>query len=42
MPADEVAQGDIPFGLMHTNFRFRLRRMPGGRHIKDEEKEIRL
>ena len=42
LPADAVIQGYIPLGLMQTSSRSRLRRMPHGRHIKDERKEIRL
>jgi hypothetical protein len=42
MPADKVTQGDIPLGLMKTSLRSRLSRMPHGRHIKEERKEIRI
>jgi hypothetical protein len=40
--ADEVTQGYIPLGLMQNLLRSRLSRMPHGRHIKDERKEIRI
>jgi hypothetical protein len=40
--ADTVTQGDIPLGLMQTSLRPRLSRIPRGRHIKDERKEMRL
>ena len=40
LPADDVTQGDIPLGLMQTSLRSRLSRMPHGRHIKDERKEL--
>jgi hypothetical protein len=39
---EKVAQGDIPLGLMQTSLRSRLSRMPHGRHIKEERKEIRI
>jgi hypothetical protein len=39
LPADKVAQGDIPLGLMQTQLRSRLSRMPHGRHIKKKEKK---
>ena len=42
LPAEKVTQGDIPLGLMQTSLRFRLSRMPHGRHIKEESKEIRI
>jgi hypothetical protein len=42
LPAGTVTKGDIPLGLMQTSLRPRLSRMPRGRHIKDERKEIRL
>jgi hypothetical protein len=42
LPAEEVTQGDIPLGLMHTSLRSRLSRMPRGRHIKVKRKEIRI
>jgi hypothetical protein len=42
LPADKVTQGDIPLGLMQTSSRSRLSRMPHGRHIKEERKEIRI
>ena len=42
LPADKVTQGDIPLGLMQTSLRSRLSRMPHGRHIKEERKEIRI
>ena len=40
LPVEEVTQGDIPLGLMQTLLRTRLSRMPHGRHIKEERKEI--
>jgi hypothetical protein len=40
MPTEKNTQGDIPFGLMQTSLRSRLSRMPHGRHIKEERKEI--
>jgi hypothetical protein len=42
LPAEEVTQGDIPLGLMQTSLRSRLSRMPHGRHIKEEKKEIEI
>jgi hypothetical protein len=42
LPADKVIQGDIPLGLMQTSLRSCLSRMPHGRHIKEEIKEIRI
>jgi hypothetical protein len=36
LPAGKVNQGDIPLGLMQTSLRSRLRRMPHGRHIKED------
>jgi hypothetical protein len=36
LPAEIVTEGDIPLGLMQTSLRFRLSRMPHGRHIKEE------
>ena len=42
LPADKVTQADIPLGLMQTSLRSRLSRMPHGRHIKEERKEIRI
>ena len=38
----QVTKGDIPLGLMQTSLRSRLSRMPHGRHIKEERKEIRI
>ena len=32
----------IPLGLMQTSLRSRLSRVPHGRHIKEERKEIRI
>jgi hypothetical protein len=40
--ADKVTQGDIPLGLMQTSLRSLLSRMPHGRLIKEEIKEIRI
>ena len=37
---NEITQGDILLGLMQTSLRSRLSRMPHGRHIKEERKEI--
>jgi hypothetical protein len=42
LPAGNVTQGDILLGLMQTPLRSRLSRMPHGRHIKSEIKEIRI
>ena len=42
LPAYKVTQGDIPLGLMQTSLRSRLSRMPHGRHIKEERKEMRI
>jgi hypothetical protein len=42
LPADKVTQGDIPLGLMQTSLRSHLSRMPHGRHIKEERKEMRI
>ena len=39
-PAVKTTQGDIPLGLMQTSLRSRLSRMPHGRHIKEERKEM--
>jgi hypothetical protein len=38
----EVNQDDIPLRLMQTSLRFRLSRMPHGRHIKEDRKKIRM
>jgi hypothetical protein len=42
LPAEKVTQGDILLGLMQISLRFRLSRMPHGRHIKEERKEMRI
>jgi hypothetical protein len=41
-PAEKVTQGGIPLGLMQTSLRSRLSRMPHGRHINEERKELRI
>ena len=38
----KVTQGDIPLGLMQTSLRSRLSRKPHGRHIKEEQKYLRI
>jgi hypothetical protein len=40
LPADKFTKNEIPLGLMQTSLRSRLSRMPHGRNIKDETKEI--
>jgi hypothetical protein len=42
LPAEKVTKGDIPLELIQTSLRSRLSRMPRGRHIKEERKEIRI
>jgi hypothetical protein len=42
LPANKVTQGDIPLGLMQTSLNSRLSRMPHGRHVKEERKEIKI
>jgi hypothetical protein len=38
-PKSTAPQGDIPLELIQTPLRFRLSRMPHGRHIKEERKK---
>jgi hypothetical protein len=42
LPAEQVTKDDIPLGLMQTSLRSCLSRMPHGRHINKERKEIRV
>ena len=42
LPAEKNTRGYFPLGLMRTSLRSRLSRMPHGRHIKEERKEIRI
>jgi hypothetical protein len=42
LPADKVTQVDIPLELMQTSLHSSLSRIPYGRHIKEERKEIRI
>jgi len=42
LTAGVITQGDISLGLMKTSLRPHLCRVPHGRHISDERKDIRL